>query len=204
VAAGSEAEAEQLREQGRSSYLAVHTLLLSFEAPDVALDVDCEGNPAAEVPAVVLRDAVRTAVTGQLPRPELRIAPGFALAGLETYLDTGTLHGLAYDRSIPVVIGPFVYDVQVSATGETTVDWGDGTPPITYDVPGGPYPDGQIRHTYRDASTVTVTVTDTWVIDFRATTASGAVLTDTVIAELDEVVIEDFEVREFRAVRTSR
>ena len=111
---------------------------------------------------------------------------------------------MSYDRSMPVIIGPFVYEVEVSATGKTTVDWGDGTPPITYDVPGGPYPDGQIRHTYGDASTVTVTVTDNWVIDFRATTAGGAVLIDTVIAELDEVVIEDFEVREFRAVRTSR
>ena len=204
VAAGSEAEAEELREQGQSNYLAVHTMLLSFEAPDVELDVDCEGNPAAEVPAPVLRDAVRTAVTGQLPRPDLYIAPGFALTGLETYLDTGALHGLTYDRLLPVVIGPFSFDVEVSATGQTTVDWGDGTPPITYDVPGGPYPDGQIRHTYRDASNVTVTVTDSWIIDFRATTAGGAVLTDTVIAELDQVVIEDFEVREFRAVRTSR
>ena len=182
----------------------MYDLILVWEFPDMATDVDCPGDAAAAVPPVVLRDAVRASVVGQLPRPEPRIPPGFALAGLETFLDFGLDHGLAYEQAETISIGPFSFAVVINATGETTVDWGDGTPPITYDVPGGPYPDGQIRHTYRDASTVTVTVTDNWVIDFRATTAGGAVLIDTVIAELDEVVIEDFEVREFRAVRTSR
>ena len=178
--------------------------ILAWEFPDMETDVDCPGDPAAAVPAVVLRDAIRASVVDQLPRPEPRIPPGFALAGLETYLDSGVDHGLSFARTETVTIGPFSFAVVINATGQTTVDWGDGTPPITYDVPGGPYPDGQIRHTYRDASNVTVTVTDSWIIDFRATTAGGAVLTDTVIAELDQMVIEDFEVREFRAVRTSR
>ncbi len=203
VAASSPEEASELQAQGRDAYLATHSMLLSFEAPDVAVDIDCPGETGAQIPAVVLRDAVRTAVTGLLPRPNVAIAPGFALAGLETYLDTGTQHALQYAKITSVAVGPFIYSLDVSATGETTVDWGDGTPPVTYDVPGHPYPDGEIRHTYRDAATVTVTVIDRWRIDFRATTAGGAVLTDTVDAELEQVVIEDFEVREYRAVRTS-
>ena len=201
VAATTPEEAERLREEGREAFLDMYDLIIVREFPDVDVDVDCPGDVAAAVPAVVLRDAVRASVVGQLPRPEPRVPPGFALAGLEMYLDSGPSHGLSFEQTDRITVGPFSFDVDIEATGQTTVDWGDGTPPITYDVPGGPYPDGQIRHTYRDASTVTVTVTDTWVIDFQATTAGGAVLTDSVVAELDEVVIEDFEVREFRAVR---
>jgi hypothetical protein len=204
VAAGNPDEASVLQEQGRDAYLAIHSMLLSFEAPDVAVDIDCPGDTGAQVPLVVLRDAVRTAVTGLLPRPELYIAPGFALAGLETYLDTGWQHVLKHSRVEALTVGPFTYYVEIEASGETIVDWGDGSPPVTYTVPGRPYPEGEIRHTYMDAATVTVTVTDRWRIDFRATTAGGAVLTDSVDAELEQVLIEDLEVREFRAVRASR
>lgn len=203
VAAASEGEAEQLRASGRADYDTMYDTLLSWEFPDIAVDADCPGDPAAAVPPIVLRDAVRSTVVGQLPRPELSIAPGFALAGLETYLDTGGAHGLVYLQNEPIRVGPFAFDVEIEASGETTVDWGDGSSPVTYDVPGRPYPEGEIRHTYRDAATVTVTVTDRWQIDFRATTAGGAVLTDTVDAELEQVLIEDFEVREYRAVRTA-
>jgi len=203
VATSSEEEADRLRAAGRDSYDTMYDTLLSWEFPDIEVDEDCPGDPAAAVPAVVLRDAVRSTVVGQLPRPELAIAPGFALAGLETYLDTGGGHGLIYLQNEPIVVGPFAFDVDIEASGETIVDWGDGSPPESYSVPGRPYPDGEIRHTYRDAATVTVTVTDRWRIDFRATTAGGAVLTDTVDAELEQVFIEDFEVREYRAVRTS-
>lgn len=202
VAAASEEEADLLRAAGRDSFDTMYDTLLSWEFPDIQVDEDCPGDPAAAVPAVVLREAVRSTVVGQLPRPELAIAPGFALAGLETYLDTGSGHGLTYLQNEPIVVGPFTFDVDIEAGGETVVDWGDGSPPVSYTVPGRPYPDGEIRHTYRDAATVTVTVTDRWQIDFRATTAGGAVLTDTVDAELEQVFIEDFEVREYRAVRT--
>lgn len=203
VAATSQEEADRLGAAGRDAFDTMYDTLLSWEFPDIQVNEDCPGDPAAAVPAVVLRDAVRATVVGQLPRPELAIAPGFALAGLETYLDTGGAHGLLYLQNEPIVVGPFAFDVEIEATGETTVDWGDGSPPVTYTVPGQPYPDGEIRHTYRDAATVTVTVTDRWQIDFRATTANGTVLTDTVDAELEQVLIEDFEVREYRAVRTS-
>jgi len=202
VAATSEEEAERLRVSGRADFETMYDAVLSWEFPGIEVEADCPGDPAAAVPPVVLRDAVRSTVVGQLPRPELDIAPGFALAGLETYLDTGGAHGLVYLQNEPIRVGPFAFDVEIEASGQTTVDWGDGSPPVTYEVPGRPYPEGEIRHTYRDAAMVTVTVTDRWRIDFRATTASGAVLTDTVDAELEQVLIEDFEVREYRAVRT--
>ncbi|MFO7778175.1 MAG: hypothetical protein R6V28_07485, partial [Nitriliruptoraceae bacterium] len=202
VAATSEEEADSLRAAGRDDFETMYDTLLSWEFPDIQVNEDCPGDQAAAVPAVVLRDAVRAMVVGQLPRPELAIAPGFALAGLETYLDTGGAHDLLYLQNEPILLGPFAFDVEIEATGQTTVDWGDGSRPVTYTVPGQPYPDGEIRHTYRDAATVTVTVTDRWRIDFRATTANGTVLTDTVDAELEQVLIEDFEVREYRAVRT--
>jgi hypothetical protein len=204
VAATSEEEADLLRAAGRDAFETMYDTLLSWEFPDIQGNEDCPGDPAAAVPAVVLRDAVRSTVVGQLPRPELAIAPGFALAGLETYLDTGGAHSLRYLQNEPLQVGPFTFDVEIEASGETIVDWGDGSPPVTYTVPGRPYPEGEIRHTYMDAATVTVTVTDRWRIDFRATTAGGAVLTDSVDAELEQVLIEDLEVREFRAVRASR
>ncbi|MEX2550861.1 MAG: hypothetical protein WD638_11580 [Nitriliruptoraceae bacterium] len=202
VAAETDEEAALLRQEGRNEYLWLFDSLYSHEFPGVEIDVDCPGGAAAAVPAVVLRDAVRTAVTGQLPRPEPWIAPGFALTGLDAYLDTGPGHDLRYDQTEIVEVGPFTYTVEVAARGTTSVDWGDGSDAVTYEVPGRPYPSGAIHHVYRDAGPVDVTVIDRWVIDFRV--VDPVTIVDTVTAVLAPTSIEELQVRGYRSVRVSR
>jgi len=202
VPAETEEEASLLQQQGRSEYLWLYDSLYSHEFPGVRIDEDCPGGAAAAVPAVVLRDAVRTVVTGQLPRPEPWIAPGFALTGLDVFLDTGAGHDLRYDQTEVVEVGPFTYTVEVTARGTTTVDWGDGSEPVTHDEPGRPYPSGVVRHVYRDAGAVDVTVTDGWTIDFRV--VDPVTIADTVTAVLAPTTIEDLAVRGYRSVRVGR
>ncbi len=202
VAAATPEEAELLREQGRTEYQVLYDSLYSYEFPGVQMDVDCPGGAAAAVPAVVLRDAVRTVVTGQLPRPEPSIAPGFALTGLDVFLDTGAGHDLRYVQTEIVEVGPFTYTVEVTARGTTSVDWGDGSEVSVFEVPGQPYPSGAVRHVYRDAGVVDVTVTDRWVIDFRV--VAPVTIVDTVTAVLAPATIEDLPVRGYRSVRVGR
>jgi hypothetical protein len=204
VAADSPEEAAELEREGQSDYNWLHLNLYPANPPMdlVRPHVDCPPDvidPAEVIPPVVLRSTVRTIVTGQLPRPELAVPPGYALAGLPAYLVTGDEHDLTHSASESVSIGPLELTLDVTATGSTTVDWGDGSAPTTHGVPGQPYPDGEIRHTYTDRDTVDITVTDSWDIAFDV---SGAMsVSDTVSAELAEVVYEGLEVREMRPVR---
>ncbi len=202
VPARTAEEATLLREQGRTDYRALYNALFGHQFPGVQMNVDCPGGAAAAVPAVVLRDAVRTVVTGQLPRPEPWVAPGFALTGLDVYLDTGPAHDLRYLQTEIVEVGPFTYTVEVTARGTMAVDWGDGSEVATFEAPGQGYPSGAVRHVYRDAGTVDVAVTDRWVIDFRVVDPVSMV--DTVTAVLAPTTIEDLPVRGYRSVRVGR
>ncbi len=202
VRARSSEHAATLRHEGRAHYEELWDALLRTEAPDARADVDCPGEPGGGVPAVAVRDNVRGVVTGQLPRPRPSVPPGHALTGLPAYLDTGDAHELTYQQTETVEVGAVSFRVEISASAESTVDWGDGSPPVTYDRPGRPHPDGEVHHTYRERGEVTITVTDRWTIDFTATTSSGVSVTDTVTATLDAVVLDDLEVRGYRAVRT--
>jgi hypothetical protein len=131
--------------------------------------------------------------------PEPVIPPGFALTGMPAYLVTGDQHALYHEDELSVHVGPFTFTVQVVAEGTTTVDWGDGSEPVTYSVPGRAYPDGEVMHIYTDKGEVSVVVTDSWEITFNV--VSPVQITDVVTAELASDVIEAFEVNEYRAVR---
>ena len=52
--------------------------------------------------------------------------------------------------------------------------FGDGSPKVRTDVPGGPYPNGQVRHTYRAVGSVAVSVTTAWQAQATLTTPFGA------------------------------
>ncbi|MFW5933522.1 MAG: hypothetical protein ACOCT8_02210 [Actinomycetota bacterium] len=203
IAADTQTRATQLRAEGQQAYDTIWDELLAREAPGAQRDLDCPAGPFEGVGAIALRDTVRSTVAGQLPRPEPSIAPGYALTGLPAYLDTGTGHALTYDRSLTVAVGPFAFDVTVSATGASQVDWGDGSATEVHLEPGRPYPDGMVHHTYRYRGRVEVTVTDRWTIDFVATDAAGASVSDTVEASLAPEVLADLPVHGYRAVRVS-
>jgi hypothetical protein len=160
--------------------------------------LECPVEPTEAVPAVVLREAVTQTIRDDLPRPELEVPPGYALTGMPAYLVTN--HQLEYGPvTHSVDLGIAVLDVTVSGTGSTHVDWGDGTV-ATYHAPGTPWPDGQVVHTYRDAQTVDITVTDTWQVTYRVP-ALG--IEDSIEAPLPARTLDGLEVQQIQAVRVS-
>jgi hypothetical protein len=141
------------------------------------------------VPVVVAEQVVRTI---SFPAPEPQIEPGRMLVGLTAYLDAGPPLDHAHHED--TALGP----ITITATARTTVDWGDGT--VTeHESAGGPWPDGDITHVYRDPGSYTVTVTYTWVARWDVAGATGTI--DTGLATTG--VIEDLPVEERQAVITS-
>lgn len=158
---------------------------------------DCPSDPFQELPEELIEHAVRRVAVAQLPRPELSIPPGYALAGLPAYLVTN--HSLELGPvSRTLDLGTASPTVTFTAVGTSTVDWGDGT--VTeHTVAGAPYPGGQVVHTYADRGPVTVQIVDRWTVTYDV----GGRLSGVLFATLDPVTIEDFAVREYRAVRVS-
>lgn len=159
-------------------------------------NVPCPVDPADDLPAALVEDSIRAVINDQLPRPTLELPPGFALAGLRTYLITD--HELTHELTTDVDLQIVRLDVSITATGTSTVDWGDGTID-TYDHGADRgHPDGPINHVYTDVDTVDITVTDTWTVTYSAGPISG-----TFEAPLAPVTLPDIEIQERRAVRTS-
>jgi hypothetical protein len=159
---------------------------------------DCPVDPAEAIPPIVVQDAVIQTIEDQLPRPTLEVPPGYALTGMPAYLVTN--HELEYGPvTHSVDLGIMVVDVTVTASGVTHVDWGDGHAD-TYHSPGTPWPDGEVRHTYINTGTVTITVTDTWEVTYRVPSLG---IEDSVTAPLAPRTLDDLEIQQVQAVRTS-
>jgi hypothetical protein len=190
-----ESRAEQVR-RGEASFLGLFGGLPELEGQNPFLE--CPVDPTESIPAVVLREAVTQTIRDDLPRPEPEIPPGYALTGMPAFLVTN--HQLDYGPVTHTVdLGVAVLDVTVTGSGVTNVDWGDGTQE-TYHSPGTPWPDGEVVHTYRDAQTVAITVTDTWQVTYRVP-ALG--IEDSIEAPLPARTLESFEVQQIQAVRVS-
>lgn len=164
---------------------------------------DCPSEPGEDLPPPMVRDAVRQTVTDVLPRPELSVPPGYALTGMPAYLVTD--HTLDYGPAEhPVDLGIMELTVQVEGTGTSTVDWDDGSEPQSYDEPGRPYPDGNVKYTYADRGEATITVTDSWHLTFNVYRNGNVIISDVAEFELNPVTLEEpLEIRELRSVRTS-
>jgi hypothetical protein len=180
----------------QAAYLAaVNTAFHEWRVPG-GVDGPCPFDPAEDLPAAVVEEAVRRTAVAQAPRPRPSIPPGLALTGLPAYLVTGHLLGFG-----PVTrrldLGTVSPSVTFFGTGTTTVVWGDGAT-SSHDVPGRPYPDGEVVHTYLDRGTYTVQVIDTWRVTYEVDGILGGVLE----ATLEPVTIEGFPVQEYQAVRT--
>jgi hypothetical protein len=148
----------------------------------------CTGDPGE--PALD-PEMVRQVIVAQLPLPAPAIDPGRAITGLRSYLDVGapTSWGVGIDGDILPI------RVDIDATAQYRVDWGDGTV-ATYASSGGPYPDGDITHVYSDAGDLTVTVTPIWTVSWV-----GGGLDVTFTAELAPSTV-DLPVGEVQSVRT--
>jgi hypothetical protein len=186
-------DASHARAQAQASYVSAHRSL-GLDAEGVRPNVPCPVDPLDEVPVALVEEFVTATVSEQLPRPTLSLPPGYAITGLRTYLITG--HELNFDPpSITIDLGAVSLTVTVSATGQSTVDWGDGTV-TTHRTGGTGYPDGAINHVYTDAGTVDITVTDTWQVSYEAGPFAG-----TISAPLAPVTLADVEIQQRQAVR---
>lgn len=100
-----------------------------------------------------------------LPTPGIEVVPDFAVPKpvcLQIHGEPAkTFH----------VDNPLGDDVAITATSSYEIDWGDGSPWQTTTSQGGPWPSGDVTHTYTHmAPAATITVTQRW----TATWAAGA------------------------------
>lgn len=148
----------------------------------------CPTSPAPSGTAAA--DAQAFWGTVPLPKPTPHIAPGWAVTGRKSYLETGSLPTARFTRDTPR--GQLVID----ATGPYSVDWGDGTVGGPYNEPGRPWPDGTITHVYERTGTYAVVVTQRWTAEWHLDGESGR------LGGLrTEGRIDDFPAEELQAVR---
>ena len=164
--------------------------------PD-AWDGDCPFETGGDPVPMVTGEDVLVTLQDQLPRPEPTIDPGFGLAGLRMYLETG--RPLTYANTTTVSVGEVAVGIEIDASATYMVDWGDGNVTGPYDTPGEGYPDGTVTHVYTDVGSYDVEVIDTWQVRWRFT---GQPDWNEITGELRPVPLADFEVTERRAVRT--
>ncbi|MDQ1374133.1 MAG: hypothetical protein QOJ09_1471 [Actinomycetota bacterium] len=125
-----------------------------------------------------------------LPHPAPEIAPGWALTGKLSFLETRAPTTQSFTRDTP--LGPLT----ITAAGEFLVDWGDGTSTGPHPYAGAPWPDGRITHGYSTKGTVNVVVTERWRATWQLAGQSG-----TLTALSTQGRLDGFAVREVQSVR---
>lgn len=138
---------------------------------------------------------IRRVVSRRVPTPTPTIQPGEAITGLPSYLQTGRPLTETFD--IPVTAGGLSTTVHIQATGSYRVDWGDGTTTGPHHLPGRPWPDGTITHTYQTEGTVDVTIHDTWQVQVTVPN----LLEDQLTLQPPATVLDDFPVNEVETAR---
>jgi hypothetical protein len=152
----------------------------------------CPGSAEA-VTTTPLIEATRFWRTMSLPDLEPRIAPGRALVGWPTYLETGGEASVAAGADTP--LGPLT----ITASRRTTVDWDDGPGSVTgpHDGSGGPHPTGDITWVYGRSGPRDIAVTQTWTATWRIGSATG-----TLGGRGTTATLAAFPVEQVQAVRT--
>jgi hypothetical protein len=128
--------------------------------------------------------------TVPLPKPSPRIAPGWAVTGRKSYLETASAPTARFTRATPR--GELV----IEATGPYYVDWGDGTLAGPFAEPGLPWPAGTVTHVYQRVGQYDVVVTQRWTAEWHLDGESGRLGGLRTGGRID-----DFRVEELQAVR---
>ena len=123
-----------------------------------------------------------------LPKPQPYIAPGWAITGKYAYLETRGQLRHEFTKGTP--IGP----LQITATGRYYVDWGDGERTGPHSAEGGPWPDGEITHTYIDVGHYDVLVTEEWTAKWSLGPASGSLSGQRTVGRIDDFRVEQLQV----------
>lgn len=128
-----------------------------------------------------------------LPDPVLSVVPDYAITGKLVYLAITGPTEQRFD-----VDNPIGDDVDITATSEYLVDWGDGTKATRTTSQGGPWPSGDVTHTYVDAGpTRTITVKQVWTAGWSAGSDQGT------LTDLSTVATVRIPVTQVQAVRNS-
>jgi hypothetical protein len=91
-----------------------------------------------------------------MPVPTPKISPGWGMPGQPVFLSVGA--PLRFRFSVDTPIGTLAFLV----SGLAYVNWGDGTISGPFNVPGGPWPAGQIQHVWDSSGLYVVRVTVDW------------------------------------------
>ena len=98
------------------------------------------------------------------------VAPGEMVVGWPAHLEVGSVLEHRIDEAT-TPFGPATFRL----TSTVTVDWGDGevTGPVA--SVGGPFPDGDLRHTYVRQGAYDIVVTQAWEATWQVGAESGTV-----------------------------
>lgn len=155
-------------------------------APPCPLQPD---SPSSEPGVTPLTIALSHWARIPLPRPQPRIAPGRAITGKDSYLETKGR--LAHTYTSDTVFGV----LEIVAKGSHYVDWGDGTSSGPYISDGAPWPRGDIVHDYLNVGIFDVVVTTKWTATWRLGGERGSLPPTETTGQ-----IENFPVEQVQAV----
>ncbi len=120
-------------------------------------------NPAMNV------NIVRYEITRSLPIPKPSFDPPFTLVSVPAFLSSGATLSDHLDLSTP--IGRVIAD----ATGTLDINFGDGTSDLSTNLLGGPYPTGNITHTWSNTGCYLVDVTVDWTVLYQTPNGTGQI-----------------------------
>ncbi|HEX3621034.1 MAG TPA: hypothetical protein VHT97_01830 [Acidimicrobiales bacterium] len=122
-----------------------------------------------------------------LPKPGPQIAPGRAITGKLSYLETNGETSHVYTNN--TLVGP----LQIHATGTYTIDWGDGTTTGPHAFEGKPWPDGQITHDYLKIGNYNVVVTEKWTATWGLGGEAGTLRTLQTVGRIDNFPVQQIQ-----------
>jgi hypothetical protein len=104
-----------------------------------------------------------------LPSPTLHVAPGEAMVGRLAYLE------IDGPRTVGWTGTALGQTITIKASSTYDVDWGDGHTDTDLSTQGGPYPGGDITHSYTDAGQYALTVTQRWTASYLTVSTAGTI-----------------------------
>ncbi len=112
--------------------------------------------------------AIRDTIIRDLPSPSIAVDPNFGIAGIASYLSISTR--LSDSLATTTAFGPLT----ATSTGSLSISYGDSTSPIgPTSLLGGPWPTGNLVHTYASPGCYAITVTETWNTTYTVSSERG-------------------------------
>lgn len=148
---------------------AYRLYLTTNDTANRLVDTLCLGSPRDVIPVGDQAQADVERYLKDVVPPQMQITvqpPNGVLSNLPAYFQAQqpALHPQQFG-------GPQVTETITITAAHYTWEWGDNTAPLATDDPGGPYPDGQVTHTYDSAAHVTVALTTEWSATYTITVA---------------------------------